>query len=446
MRFKLNTALALIWLLSVLCFCINASTARAQVDPAEITNPQLKTAETTYYSKIMALYHALNAIKTPFQLQLSRYVGVDPTRESDSDARGVEFVYFQSRLLLKISGNYAAAYSAERLTQNQRASRVFSEVIAPALSLVTREIPEDVACDGIGFEIAYHVRTNTRNFDYEGREILVVVLDRSDAFSFAHAGSDAGRQEILNRSRIYLDGSEFGLALGQDTPFDLEAIGRTVTPRTDPAPVAVDTAADSRGTSPVNPKLVPPRAESGIKPTNTPSGVTAVLPGQQSAESHPAATAADIERLQTQFQSQLDALASVGQTKFHLVSYAPPSFVLYRNQALLQLTLRNPFHFPENSGSIYKRAAQSFDLFLAIQLKNILDAIPGDASFDGYDITVLDQLGPDPRASSEAIEFICPRTALRQFVDADVTNQQLIDGSIVLVNGVRIALNLQLVE
>jgi hypothetical protein len=31
-------------------------------------------------------------------------------------------------------------------------------------------------------------------------------------------------------------------------------------------------------------------------------------------------------------------------------------------------------------------------------------------------------------------------------VDADITNQQLLDQSIVLVNGIRIALNLQLVE
>ena len=47
---------------------------------------------------------------------------------------------------------------------------------------------------------------------------------------------------------------------------------------------------------------------------------------------------------------------------------------------------------------------------------------------------------------SEAREFICPRKALKQFVNAEITNQQLLDESMVLVNGVRIALNLQLVE
>jgi hypothetical protein len=75
-----------------------------------------------------------------------------------------------------------------------------------------------------------------------------------------------------------------------------------------------------------------------------------------------------------------------------------------------------------------------------------LNKVPADASFDGYDITVLNQLGSDPRGSSEAVEFVCPRGALHQFVDADITNQQLIDQSIVQVNGVRVALNLQLVE
>ena len=53
---------------------------------------------------------------------------------------------------------------------------------------------------------------------------------------------------------------------------------------------------------------------------------------------------------------------------------------------------------------------------------------------------------PKRKGTSEAIEFICPRAALKQFVNAEITNQQLLDQSVVLVNGVRIALNLQLVE
>ncbi len=36
--------------------------------------------------------------------------------------------------------------------------------------------------------------------------------------------------------------------------------------------------------------------------------------------------------------------------------------------------------------------------------------------------------------------------ALKQFVNAEIISQQLLDQSLILVNGVRIALNLQLVE
>ena len=50
------------------------------------------------------------------------------------------------------------------------------------------------------------------------------------------------------------------------------------------------------------------------------------------------------------------------------------------------------------------------------------------------------------RKRSEAVEFIFPLQAVRNFVNADITNQELIDQSVVLVNGVRIGLHLQQVE
>ncbi len=47
---------------------------------------------------------------------------------------------------------------------------------------------------------------------------------------------------------------------------------------------------------------------------------------------------------------------------------------------------------------------------------------------------------------SEAVDFVMPKHLAQQFANSEITNQQLIDKSQVLVNGVRIALNLQLVE
>jgi hypothetical protein len=436
-----------------------ATPARAQVNPAEIVNPRLKAAQTAYFSQIKALYKEINEAHFPFKFALGRYVGLNPDQQAESDARGIEFVFFHDRLLLKISGSYNAAYSADRLTENERASRTFSDVIAPALLLTSKNIPADVDCDGIGFEISFHTRTRSQNFDFEGKEIVVVVFDRADAFAFAGASTDSQRQEILNRADVYLDGKGFGLALGKKDPLDLETLDRTPPSQTGSSRGTAAPPASPRPSSRiVSPALLPlelrPQIQSenvapaaGGAPLARPvAGTTPSTPIISSGNSAATPTAADIDRLQSQYQVPLDALAKLGLEKFHFVSYAPPSFVVYRNQVVLQLTLRNTIHFSQDSTSLYKRAAQSFDLFLAGQLKDILDKVPGDAPFVGYDITVLNQFGADAHSSSEAIEFICPRIALRQFVDADITNQQLIDQSVILVNGVRIALNLQLVE
>ena len=85
--------------------------------------------------------------------------------------------------------------------------------------------------------------------------------------------------------------------------------------------------------------------------------------------------------------------------------------MVFRDQIALQMTLpRNSIQFGPARGSIYKRAAQSFDLFLAPQLKDLLDRISPDAEFQLFDFSVLNKLSPGPKATSEAIEFICLRS------------------------------------
>ena len=439
----LSSALILVALLLTI-----AGDTFGQVSPAEIINPQLKAAEAKYFSQLKSLNHAIEATKFPFPFYLSRYVGLDPAQQAEADSRGIEFVRFHERVVLKITGNYNAAYNAVLLAQNQRATHVFEEVITPILQLVTQEIPADVTCDAIGFEISFHTRSQKTNYDYEGKEILVAVLAPADAFAFSQAQSDQDRQEILNRSEIYLDGNLFGLALYQANPFDLEALGRTTTPT--PPETAVNS---SRGGSLVGPKVVTDftspttRTEAGGKIASSGPGTPAPpAPPAPVNPAAPAATQSDADRLQSKFQPQLDAYAKELASRFHSVDYAPPSFGVFRNQIVLQITLRNTSRFNRDTTSIYKRAAQSFDLFLGPQLKDLLEKIPAGWEFNALDISVLNQLSPDTKTSSEAIEFVFPLQIARKFVDSDITNQQLIDQSVVLVNGMRISLDLQRVE
>ncbi len=433
-------------LLSFAFVLLMASSALAQVSPAEIANPKLKAAEQEYLPQLRSLQHAIGETQFPLPFILTRYVGVDPARQASLDTRGLEFVYFQNRMVLKMSGFYTAAFNAEQLTQNQRASRTFQEVIVPILRLIAHEIPSDVRCDDIGFEIAYHARAARKDSDFEGREILAVVLDRADAFAFLNEPGNEQRQAILNRSGIYLDARPFGLALGQRESLNLEALGKPGSGDAGSTTSPASAAAATGRLSLADPRLAPTASPSSSHVAPADSGAEGIVsPSAPTAGPKAAASPADAEKLQAQFQSQLDALLKEDGATFHLVDYAPPSFAIDHKQLVLQLTLRNSLAFEKSTSSIYRRAAQTFDLFLAPQLKALVPKLPVDLPVDALDFSVLNRLGNE-KDSSEAVEFICPLRAVRSFIEDEIASQDLINQSLVLVNGVRIHLDLELVE
>jgi len=438
----------------------------AQVSPAEIRNPELRQLQTTYLPQLKELHQIVSSRSFPFPFVLSRYVGLDPAQQIGTDTRGIEFVHFQKRIVLKITGNYNAAFNADQLAQNERATRVFTDVIVPVLSDISRTIPSDVPCDGIGFEVSYHVRRTAKGYDYEGKELLVLLFKPPDAFRFMNVPSDQARQDILNRSEIYLNGHDFGLALNSPDPLDPEELQRSdARPPVPPPPTAAAAANAGARLATTNPRLLTPDPiRTAPVPPGTlavsgpPSGITAAVstePGAATARATETltvvppsgtATPAAADQVQAKYQQQLDAFAATGQAKFHFVDYAPPMFAVFQNRVVLQITVRNTRQFDASTTSIYKRAAQAFDLFLAPQLKDILAKMPSGTEFDTVDISVVNPLKTTAPGSSEAIEFVCPLGALHRFAEAEITNQDLINQSVVLVNGVRIALNLQLVE
>src|ERR1700686_271730 len=433
-----------------IAIALSAQSASAQVSPSEILNPDLKALEETYFPQLKALNQSIARTKFPFPFYLSRFVGIDPAQQAEADSRGLEFVRFQDHVILKVTGNYNAAYDTNRMTQNERASNTFRALVLPILALMTTTLPQDLACDGIGFEISYHARSRERSYDFEGKENLVLVLDRDDSWALSRASTDPARQEILNRNKIYVSGTDFGLSLTERDPLNVQALPRSIPARSDaPSParsstlVARSPLLNSNHPLPaVSPAVAAPADPAPANANPSPSSPKDSDP----PPALPPSALADAERLNEKYQAQLAALAKEGATKFHFVDYAPPTFMVFRDQIALQMTLRNSLQFGPAKGSIYKRAAQSFDLFLAPQMKDLSDRISPDLEFQLFDFSVLNKLSPGPKGTSEAIEFICPRAAVKQFVNAEITNQQLLDQSIILVNGVRIALNLQLVE
>ncbi len=328
------------------------------------------------------------------------------------------------------------------LTPNQRANRVCDEVIVPILRLVRGRFGDKPAFDAVGFEVAYHTRRKNSQYRIEGKEILVVLMDPADATGYATAADDTKRQEILNRSQIYLDGKPFGMALGARDPFDAAGLLRSI-PRSLP-PAAMAGSLAEPGDQASENRVIRSVAFQGTNLTSPLTRSSNLVPDSREVGSR--LSQGSLQNLERRYQSALADLEKQGVARYHFVQYAPPSFVSVRNQTALQLTLRNPNSFDKDTTSIYKRTAQGFDLFFALELKPVLELIPGDTAIEDLDVTILNELASGSGKSSEASEFIFSLKSLRQFADAEITNQELINQSVVLVNGVRIALNLQQVE
>ncbi len=400
--------------------------AFGQVAPGGILNPKLKADEAKYFPQLQSLQQSIAATKFPYPFKLARYLNAKPGQRAASDRNGIEFVYFKGREVLKISGIYQAAFNSTQLSENERASRTFQEVVVPILRLVAQQIPANIDCDGIGFEIVYDTRDANQVYDFEGQEVLTVVFGRKDAFSYPTVSGNTQRQEILNRSDIFVDGKDFGLALGQKVPLNVQALERSVPrqERTQPSPISASPAST---------------------PRNAASSVVALSGVAQSKSDVKPPTTADAMQLQAQFQPQLNAMLKADGTRFHLMEGAPPVFESRGDQTVLHLTMRNTLSFETVTSSIYKRAAQTFDLFLAPELKGLLKELPPNAKYDSLDISVRNRLGAE-KSPSETVDYICPLNSIHSFVENKITSQDVINQSVVLVNDVRIVLNLQLVE
>jgi hypothetical protein len=106
--------------------------------------------------------------------------------------------------------------------------------------------------------------------------------------------------------------------------------------------------------------------------------------------------------------------------------------------------LRDESHAPK-CGELRNRSNVSAARF---KIKDVLDGIPSEMPVDYYDFSVVNSLdsGSGGKERSEAIEFLLPKSLAKKFATSDITNQELLDKGQVLVNGVRIALNLQMAE
>jgi hypothetical protein len=392
-----------------------ASAGFGQVNPDEIVNPRSRAIEQRYLAKLTSLNRSIGEARFPMSFRLARYIEATSGRAA-LDTNGIEFVVFRNQVVLKISGIYSATFDSKQLDENDRAARVFEGAVVPMLRRVAANLPQSVECDGIGFEVIYDTRDTNREFDFAGREVLSLVLSRDDAFAIAGERDDRRWQEILDRADVYVSGKPVVLRLDPSRDPDREI-----------AAVSAD--------KPVVPsKLLTSLSMKGAAKADVADYTVGAVGSADSKTS-------DAMRLQQQFGAQAKAVLDTEMDKLHPDQSAAPQFESEGDQIRLHFTIRNSLQFDAGTSSIYKRSARSFDLFLAPELKSVVKKLPAIAGLNAYQFSVLNTIH-DRNESSEVIDYICPVDALHSFIDNRITSQQLIDQSIVLVNGVRIGIDL----
>ena len=421
-------------LLAVLSFALSALAQVSSVN--NIADPECRNLQRQYAGELQQIGAETAALRFPFPFYFSQTLDVDEARQKQLPQGSLRFERVKGQVALAVSGNYYISYSAEMLTPNQRARRTFQDVIVPVLKAEVARAGHSLPFDAYAFEVSHHVRGKAQKVATEGPENLMVLLPRPVAERLAHAGDAESQQSALLDGEIYLNGELFTLWLTDDDApayvrdHYLARHRRELVPQ--PQAVAASTAdtpdAGGAGTL-VSPHLIP-QSELLDRIRNNKSTPRDVSP-------------LELEKLQTAHAATLQKLTADMKDQAHFVDYAPPAFIAFHDGAYLQLSMNTELAQPAQF-SQYRIAALAFDNHIAHLLRPVSKYFHDGARFDGIDFSTTVHSEAEPAALS--VEYVVPFAALLCYEKYDCTGQELINRSMVLINGERVSLDLQRAE
>jgi len=390
--------------------------ATAQVlAPAEIADPEIRGLQQSHLEELHAITAALAGHQFPYRFSFSRKLDLSEREQDRNDQRSIQFDRFQGKVVLKITGNYFAAYSAERMTKEERAARTWRDVMLPILQAAAPALAKAEVPDAFALEISHHVVRKVLGVDTESVENVVLILPKASALRLIDARDEAGQIAAVQEGVAYLNGASISFWPGarKQTPtIQVSSLpSLPALPVVHAAPAAV---------APSAPLVTP-------APPRQPSVAPATLDAK--------------------YCDTLAKMLKDLDSQAHFVAYAPPSFMDFRGGQYLEIALTTSLA-ASDSGSQYKLAALAFDRHVAHLVRPVAAYFKDSADFTGIDFSTTARLAGISAEveGSEAVEFIFPLSALRSYAQFDLTGQQLLDAGVVLINGERVSLDLQIAE
>ena len=410
-------------LLLSLLLLLGASGLAQVVSPFEISDPLGQKLQTRHLSELRLVASEIEAHQFPYPFYFSRTLDLDQKTQARSEQRSILFTRYEGISVLEITGNYYAAYSEDKFDKNARTKQTFLDVVLPMLQAETTHFRDDDSFAAFAFEISHHVRRKMMGMSAEVAENIAFVLPRESAVKLARAKNAEDQQTALLEGSVYVDAQPFLLWLSDQQPDEKtkEKILESAIAREHPE-------------------------ENGETNNNVPEALRKDAPIVSSRLINGGPTwpvkkgePPDVDAMNAKYSDELGRLAQALEPDAHLASYAPPTFIDFRNVAFLQLSMTSTLE-NGSAGSQYRLAALAFDQHIAHLVRPVLGKLPKDIAFGGVDFsTTVKVPGKDDAVS---VEFLVPLNVMRCYADYECTGQQLINASIVLINGERATLDL----
>jgi hypothetical protein len=420
--------------LALIASLLWASCVVAQVvSPMEIKDPAMRSLQQHHLKELEAVSTELNKHQFPYAFYFSRKLDIDEAEQKQVDQRSIRFELYNNRKALEITGNYFASYSDQRVDADHRLRQTYLSVILPILQVVIPPLQSTPDIDVFAVEVSHHVRGKVMGLHSEYAENVVVVIPRALAARVVRAQDLNEQQTLMLDAEVYRSAQPTVLWLAGEKP---------MLPDTPPAENA-DAPAVLASARPVVAASKGSNAEFG---TALPSLAHDSVPPELRAEPLHDSSPEGLKELQAQYQQAIDKLTQEQGKDAHFVSYAPPTFITFKQGTYLQLALTTTLDAGVGD-SEYKLAALAFDRHVAHLVRPVLGYFQDVSGFDGIDFSTTVKISGDNESShAQAVEFILPLAALHCFQHYDCTGQQLLNTGIILINGERAGVDLQTAE
>jgi len=420
--------------LGLVLFAASASLAQV-VSPVEIKDPALRALQQQYMDDLSRAGQDILATQFDYPFYLSRKLDLDQPQQQIADQSSIRFDTYSGKTVLAITGNYYAAYSAQKINAEQRARSTFLNVVMPILKAVVPRFQNNQHVQGYAVEISHHIMGKVMGVSMERPENLMVFLPRSGALKLLASRDETSQQAALLQGQVFLNAQPISIWLNEAGPpvaANDHADDPSANAQSDPAQTGAELVPAGNGSGP--PPSAPSTPPSPLKPKEPP----APPPRDTSTQA--------LAAVQLSNQPVVDQIVKELESQAHFVSYAPPKFVAFRQGIYLELSLNSTLP-ASAAGSRYKLAATAFDDHVAHLIRPLLAYFKDAQEFDGIGFsTNIHLAGKSAASASEAVEFFFPLFSLRCYEKYDCTGQQLLDAGTVLINGERVALDLQIAE